>query len=100
MQAAFAAEAHTAPPAPPQESVSNARFGHATNKPTDMVLRIEPGMAKNFRVKRFETFRITDGTKSVTWTFDTVGTPAIPLASIFPGASGTIYVDESPLYAF
>jgi hypothetical protein len=74
--------------------------GHATNAPAERTIQIKPGQPANLVVKRFETIRITDGKQSVTWTFDTQGTPVIPLDKVFAGAEGKIYVDESPLYAY
>lgn len=75
--------------------------GHAApmHAVPDRVVMIMAGKSANIAVKRLETIRITDGTKTVTWTFDTVGTASIALDKIFPGAMGTIYVDESPYYA-
>ena len=74
--------------------------GHATSAPAERTIQIEPGKPANLVVKRFETIRITDGKQSVTWTFDTLGTPVIALDKVLPGAEGKIYVNESPLYAF
>ena len=48
-------------------------------------------------VTRFETVRLNAGGKSVTWTFDTVGTSPFSLSNVVAGADGvTVYVSESP----
>lgn len=50
-------------------------------------------------VTRLETVKINVGGKTVTWTFDTLGSAPFPLARIIPGAEGaTVYVAENPAY--
>lgn len=78
----------------------DAPFGHATQSAPTRVIQLEKGKAMHINVKRFETIRFTDGETTLTWTFDTLGTPNFALSKIFPGAAGIIYVDESPYYAF
>lgn len=53
--------------------------------------------AKYLNVTRMETVQINVAGKSVTWTFDTLGTPNFPLSKIIPGVEGiTVYVSENP----
>jgi hypothetical protein len=84
----------------PAAGAVDAPWGHASMAAPSRVVVLQAGKAKDIAVHRYETIRITDGVTTITWTFDTLGTPSIPLEKIFPGAMGTIYVSESPNYAF
>ena len=54
---------------------------------------------KYLNVTRLETVKINVGGKSVTWSFDTLGTNAFPLSKIVSGAEEvTVYVAENPYY--
>ena len=77
-----------------------APFGYATKAAPDRVIEVVAGKTKAINVTRLETVRIVDGPRSVTWTFDTLGVPLIPLAAILPNATKVlIYVEENPMYA-
>ena len=77
-----------------------APFGYSSNAAPDRVITIVAGKTRSIHVERLETIRIVDGPRSVTWTFDTLGVPRIPLENILPDASKvTIYVEENPMYA-
>ncbi|MCP2807320.1 CzcE family metal-binding protein, partial [Salmonella enterica subsp. enterica serovar Typhimurium] len=55
--------------------------------------------AKYLNVARMETVRINVAGKSVTWNFDTLGTPTFLLSDIIPEAKGIrVYVSENPMY--
>lgn len=56
--------------------------------------------SKYLNVVQMETVQINVGGKSVTWNFDTLGTPVFPLSKIIPGApSGiTVYVSQDNRY--
>lgn len=89
--AGSAAEAKTGRAAP---------FGYAANAAPDRVITIVAGKTRSIHVTRLETVRIVDGSRSVTWTFDTLGVAPIPLANILADASKVmIYVEENPMYA-
>lgn len=75
-----------------------APYGYATSGPAARVVTIDSS-TKYLNVTRLETIRIDVGSKSVTWTFDTLGTASFPLAKVIPGAEGvTVYVTENPAY--
>lgn len=75
-----------------------APYGYATSSAAARVVTIDSG-TKYLNVTRLETIRINVGGKSVTWTFDTLGTASFPLAKVIPGADGvTVYVTENPAY--
>ncbi len=77
-----------------------APFGYSSSAVPDRIITIVAGKTRSIHVKRLETVRIVDGSRSVTWTFDTLGVLPIPLANILPDASKVmIYVEESPMYA-
>jgi len=77
-----------------------APFGYSSNTAPERVITVVPGKPRSIQVKRLETVRIVDGPRSVTWTFDTLGVPVIPLADILPDATKVmIYVEENPMYA-
>lgn len=72
--------------------------GYATSGPVSRVLNIDNG-TKYLNVTRLETVQINFEGKSVTWTFDTLGTGSFSLSKIIPGASGvTVYIAENPMY--
>lgn len=73
---------------------AKAPLGYTANAAPNRVINLDKG-AKYLNVTRMETVRINVAGKSVTWTFDTMGTPVFPLAKIIPGAEGvTVYVSE------
>lgn len=75
-----------------------APYGYATSSAAARVVTIDSG-TKYLNVTRLETIRINVGGKSVTWTFDTLGTASFPLAKVIPGTEGvTVYVTENPAY--
>jgi len=75
-----------------------APYGYATSSAAARVVNMDSG-TKYLNVTRLETIRINVGSKSVTWTFDTLGTASFPLAKVIPGAEGvTVYVTENPAY--
>lgn len=77
-----------------------APFGYPSAGTPERVLEVVAGKTKSLRVQRLETVRIVDGERSVTWTFDTLGLPMIPLSTLLPGAADIkIYVEENPMYA-
>jgi hypothetical protein len=75
-----------------------ARYGYpAFNKP-DRVVNLD-NRTKYLNVAQQETVQLNFGGKSVTWTFDTLGTGSFPLSKVIPGAEGiTVYVARNPLY--
>jgi hypothetical protein len=75
-----------------------APFGYAATKNADREVSLPSG-GKYLNVTRLETIKINVGSKSVVWTFDTLGTAAFPLSKIVPGADGiTVFVTENPAY--
>jgi hypothetical protein len=73
-----------------------APFGYSSSALASRELQID-GASKVLNVTRFETVRLNAGGKSVTWTFDTVGTSPFSLSNVVAGADGvTVYVSESP----
>ena len=75
-----------------------ARYGYASSARPDRVVNLDDG-SKYLNVTQPETVQITFGGKSVTWTFDTLGTGSFPLSMVIPGAQGImVYVAENPLY--
>ena len=77
-----------------------APFGYPSNGAPERVITVMPGKPRPIHVERLETVRIVDGPRSVTWTFDTLGMPNIPLADILPNATKVmIYVKENSMYA-
>ncbi len=64
-----------------------APFGYSSSAVPDRIITIVAGKTRSIHVKRLETVRIVDGSRSVTWTFDTLGVLPIPLANILPDAS-------------
>lgn len=73
---------------------AKAPLGYAANAAPDRVVNLDKG-AKYLNVTRGEAVRINVAGKSVTWVFDTMGTPNFPLSKIIPGAEGvTVYVSE------
>ena len=75
-----------------------APHGYATSGPASRVVNLDSG-AKYLNATRLETIQINFAGKSVTWTFDTLGTAPFPLSKIIPGAEGVmVYIDENPMY--
>lgn len=78
------------------EPTANERapLGYTANAHPSRVINLEKG-AKYLNVTRMETVQINVAGKSVTWTFDTLGTPSFSLSKIIPGVEGiTVYVSE------
>lgn len=77
-----------------------APYGYPSAGTPERVLKVVTGKTRSLRVQRLETVRIVEGERSITWTFDTLGLPLIPLSKLLPGAADiTIYVEENPMYA-
>lgn len=77
-----------------------APHGYESAGTPDRAIKLGTGKTRSVRVHRLETVRIVDGERSITWTFDTLGLPLIPLSKLLPGAADiTIYVEENPMYA-
>jgi hypothetical protein len=75
-----------------------APYGYAASAKADRVVNLD-GHAKYLNVSQLETVQLNFGGKSVTWTFDTLGTGSFPLSKVIPGAEGiTVYVAKNPLY--
>ncbi|MBC7859980.1 MAG: CzcE family metal-binding protein [Burkholderiaceae bacterium] len=75
-----------------------ARYGYATSGKPERVVNLD-NRAKYLNVTQLETVQLNFGGKSVTWTFDTLGTGSFPLSNVIPGAEGiTVYVAKNPLY--
>ena len=75
-----------------------APHGYATSGPASRVVNLD-SRAKYLNVTRLETVQINFAGKSVTWTFDTLGTGSFPLSKVMPGAEGVmVYIDENPMY--
>lgn len=75
-----------------------AAYGYATSGPVSRVVNIDSG-TKYLNVTRLETVQINFSGKSVTWTFDTLGTGAFPLSKVIPGADGVmVYIAQNPMY--
>ena len=75
-----------------------APYGYATSGKPERVVKLDDH-AKYLNVTQLETVQLNFGGKSVTWTFDTLGTGSFPLSKVIPGAEGiTVYVAKNPLY--
>lgn len=75
-----------------------ARYGYPTSGKPERVINLD-NRAKYLNVTQLETVQLNFGGKSVTWTFDTLGTGSFPLSNVIPGAEGvTVYVAPNPLY--
>jgi len=75
-----------------------APYGYVTSGAAVRVVNVDSN-TKYLNVTRLETVQINVGGKSITWTFDTLGTNAFPLSKVIPGAEGvTVYVEENPAY--
>ena len=75
-----------------------APYGYATTGAAAREVSINSG-TKYLNVTRLEAVKINIDGKSVTWSFDTLGTNAFPLSKIVSGAEGvTVYVAENPSY--
>lgn len=75
-----------------------APYGYATTGAAAREVSINSG-TKYLNVTRLEAVKINVDGKSVTWSFDTLGTNAFPLSKIVSGAEGvTVYVAENPSY--
>lgn len=74
-----------------------APYGYAVTGPADRVVNLDS--ARHLNVTRLETVQIKTGDKSITWKFDTLGTPSFPLSKAVPGFEGvTVHVEEHPSY--
>lgn len=75
-----------------------APYGYTSSANAARAINVDSN-TRHMNVTRLETVKINVGGKTVTWTFDTLGTAAFPLARIIPGAEGvTIYVAENLAY--
>lgn len=75
-----------------------APHGYVAAKEADREVVLSAGQ-KYLNVARLETVRLNVAGKSVTWTFDTLGTASFSLDKIIPGAGDvTVYVAESLTY--
>lgn len=75
-------------------------FGYSSSAAPERVILVVAGKTRSILVKRLETVRIVDGSRSVTWTFDTLGLPLLALPDILPGATKVVInVEEHPMYA-
>lgn len=75
-----------------------ARYGYASLATAERSITID-NQTRHINVVRMETIAIRVGEKTVTWTFDTLGTSSFPLSEIIPGTEQvTVYVDENPMY--
>lgn len=75
-----------------------APYGYAVSAKPDRVVNLD-NRAPYLNVTQLETVQLNFGGKSVTWTFDTLGTGSFPLSKVLPGADGiTVYVAKNPLY--
>lgn len=73
-----------------------AHYGYATSGAAARTVNVDSG-TRHLNVTRGEIVQINVGGKTVTWTFDTLGTAPFPLAKVIPGAEGvTVYVAENP----
>lgn len=98
--AAPEADSTTARPQVPTKTSLHSPHGYPSTGTPDRVIEVVAGKTKSLRVQRLETLRIVDGPRDVTWTFDTLHLPVIPLNAILPGAASVkIYVEENPMYA-
>ena len=75
-----------------------APYGYATTGAAAREVSINSG-TKYPNVTRLEAVKINIDGKSVTWSFDTLGTKAFPLSKIVSGADDVwVYVAENPYY--
>lgn len=73
-----------------------ASYGTAVSGQPDRIVTLGKD-AKYLNVTRMETVGINVAGKSVTWNFDTLGTPNFLLSDIIPEAKGIrVYVSEIP----
>ncbi len=98
---AFSDDENTRFSATTSEPSANERapYGYAVNAQPARIVTLGKD-AKYLNVTQMETLRINVAGKSVTWNFDTFGTPTFPLSDIIPEAKGIrVYVSENPLYS-
>ena len=75
-----------------------APYGYSSSANAARVINVDSD-TRHVNVTRLETVKINAGGKSVTWTFDTLGSTPFPLARVIPGAEGvTVYVAENLAY--
>lgn len=97
---AYADDENTRFSATTSEPTANERapYGYVTNGQPERIVTLDKD-AKYLNVTRMETVRINVAGKSVTWNFDTLGTPTFLLSDIIPEAKGVrVYVSENPMY--
>ncbi|HCZ13959.1 MAG TPA: hypothetical protein DHV85_05035 [Candidatus Accumulibacter sp.] len=76
-----------------------AAYGYASPGVAARTLQVDNG-TQALNVARMETVRIDANGKSVTWTFDTLGSRPFPLSKILPGTQDvTVYVNEGAAYS-
>ena len=97
---AYADDENTRFSATTSEPTANERapYGYLTDGQPERIVTLGKD-AKYLNVARMETVRINVAGKSVTWNFDTLGTPTFLLSDIIPEAKGIrVYVSENPMY--
>jgi hypothetical protein len=73
-----------------------APYGYVTSSPAARVANVDSNTLY-INVTRGEAVQINVAGKSVTWLFDTLGTPTFSLDKIVPGAGNiTVYVAPNP----
>lgn len=73
-----------------------APYGYPASRSPEREVTLAAG-SESLNVSRMETVRIKVAGKSLTWTFDTLGTAPFALSRIAPEAAGvTVYVAENP----
>ncbi|MDP3455894.1 CzcE family metal-binding protein [Methyloversatilis sp.] len=98
---AYADDENTRFSATTSEPTANERapYGYLTNGQPERIVTLGKDANKYLNVTRMETIRINVAGKSVTWNFDTLGTPTFLLSDIIPEAKGIrVYVSEKPIY--
>ncbi|HEX2531873.1 MAG TPA: CzcE family metal-binding protein [Burkholderiaceae bacterium] len=79
----FSATIGTAAFATVHSGVSDALGNTASDAQAQRTIELRKGV-KYANIEKGETVKFVSEGKSFTWTFDTLGTPAIPLAAIAP----------------
>jgi hypothetical protein len=97
---AYADDENTRFSASASEPSANERapYGYVANGQPDRIVTLGKD-TKYLNVTRMETVRIIVAGKTVTWNFDTLGTPTFLLSDITPEAKGVrVYVSENSMY--
>lgn len=81
-----------------QPAWQSTPLGYAVDAGATRVVNIDSN-TKYLNVEQLETVQINVNGKTLTWQFDTLGTPAFSLSKIFPGVEGvTVYVGKNVAY--